>query len=279
MTVINTNIAATITANSMKTNARAMETSMERLSTGKRINSASDDAAGLAIETRMTSQIRGLQQAARGANDGIALLQTADGAASEVNNMLQRMRELAVQAQSGTLAADDLTNLNQEFAALANEIDRVATDTTFNNKAIIGGAAGAIKISVGADETDVITFTTKSLELNTTAVYTIDLDNMMTAGTADDAETAGVIGHLDDAIKGIAAERASYGATINRLEYAVDTLNATILNTQAARSQIVDADYAAETTELARTQIISQASTAMLSQANQAAQSVLALLK
>ena len=279
MTVINTNIAATITANSMKTNARAMETSMERLSTGKRINSASDDAAGLAIETRMTSQIRGLQQAARSANDGVALLQTADGAAAEISNMFQRMRELAVQAQSGTLAADDLTNLNQEFAALANEIDRVATDTTFNNKAIIGGVAGAIKISVGADETDVITFTTKSLELNTTAVYTIDLDDMMTAGTGDDAETAGVIGHLDDAIKGIAAERASYGATINRLEYAVDTLNATILNTQAARSQIVDADYAAETTELARTQIISQASTAMLSQANQAAQSVLALLK
>ena len=279
MTVINTNIAATITANSMKTNARAMETSMERLSTGKRINSASDDAAGLAIETRMTSQIRGLQQAARSANDGVALLQTADGAAAEISNMFQRMRELAVQAQSGTLAADDLTNLNQEFAALANEIDRVATDTTFNNKAIIGGDAGAIKIMVGADEADGVTFTTKSLELNTTAVYTIDLDNMMAAGTPDDAETAGVIGHLDDAIKGIASERAAYGATINRLEYAVDTLNATILNTQAARSQIVDADYAAETTELARTQIISQASTAMLSQANQAAQSVLALLK
>jgi flagellin len=279
MTVINTNIAATITANSMKTNARAMETSMERLSTGKRINSASDDAAGLGIETRMTSQIRGLQQAARGANDGIALLQTADGAAAEISSMLQRMRELSVQAQSGSLMAADLTNLNQEFAALANEIDRVATDTTFNNKAIIGAGAGAVKITVGADEADVVTFTTKSLELDTTAVYTIDLDNMMTAGTADDAETAGVIGHLDDAIKGIAAERAAYGATINRLEYAVDTLNATILNTQAARSQIVDADYAAETTELARTQIISQASTAMLSQANQAAQSVLALLK
>jgi flagellin len=279
MTVINTNIAATITANSMKTNARAMETSMERLSTGKRINSASDDAAGLGIETRMTSQIRGLQQAARGANDGIALLQTADGAAAEISSMLQRMREISVQAQSGTMHANDLSNLNQEFAALATEIDRVATDTTFNNKAIIGAGAGAVKITVGADEADVVTFTTKSLELDTTAVYTIDLDNMMTAGTADDAETAGVIGHLDDAIKGIAAERAAYGATINRLEYAVDTLNASVLNTQAARSQIVDADYAAETTELARTQIISQASTAMLSQANQQAQSVLALLK
>jgi flagellin len=175
--------------------------------------------------------------------------------------------------------ANDLSNLNQEFAALATEIDRVATDTTFNNKAIIGADAGAVKITVGADEADVVTFTTKSLELSTTAVYVESLDNMMTAGTADDAETTGVIGHLDDAIKGIAAERAAYGATINRLEYAVDTLNASVLNTQAARSQIVDADYAAETTELARTQIISQASTAMLSQANQQAQSVLALLK
>ena len=280
MTVINTNIAASITANSMKTNARAMETSMERLSTGKRINSASDDAAGLAIETRMTSQIRGLQQAARGANDGIALLQTADGAVAEMGNMFQRMRELSVQAQSGTLHADDVTNLNAEFIALATEIDRIATDTTFNNKAILAtGTAGAIKINVGADETDVVTFTTKVMELSNATVYGASLDGTFTSGNTDDVEDTGVIAKLDVAIKGIAAERASYGATINRLEYAVDTLNATILNTQAARSQIVDADYAAETTELARTQIISQASTAMLSQANQAAQSVLALLK
>ena len=280
MAVINTNIAASITANSMKTNARAMETSMERLSTGKRINSASDDAAGLAIETRMTSQIRGLQQAARGANDGIALLQTADGAVAEMGNMFQRMRELSVQAQSGTLHADDVTNLNAEFIALATEIDRIATDTTFNNKAILAtGTAGAIKINVGADETDVVTFTTKVMELSNATVYGASLDGTLTSGNTDDVEDTGVIAKLDVAIKGIAAERASYGATINRLEYAVDTLNATILNTQAARSQIVDADYAAETTELARTQIISQASTAMLSQANQAAQSVLALLK
>jgi flagellin len=280
MAVINTNIASTITANSMKTNARAMETSMERLSTGKRINSASDDAAGLAIETRMTSQIRGLQQAARGANDGIALLQTADGAVAEMGNMFQRMRELSVQAQSGTLHADDVTNLNAEFIALATEIDRIATDTTFNNKAILAtGTAGAIKINVGADETDVVTFTTKVMELSNATVYGASLDGTFTSGNTDDVEDTGVIAKLDAAIKGIAAERASYGATINRLEYAVDTLNATILNTQAARSQIVDADYAAETTELARTQIISQASTAMLSQANQAAQSVLGLLK
>jgi len=279
MTVINTNVAATVTANAMKTNARAMEVSMERLSTGKRINSASDDAAGLAIETRMTSQIRGLQQAARGANDGIGLLQTADGAAAEISDMLQRMRELAVQSRLGTMSADDITNIDQEYVQLALEIDRVATDTTFNNKAIIGADKGAITISVGADETDIVTFTTKSLELDTTGVYGADLDLMMASGGADDVNEDGTIAKLDAAIKGIATERASYGATINRLEFAIDTINATVLNTQAARSQIVDADYAAETTELARTQIISQASTAMLSQANQQQQSVLALLK
>jgi flagellin len=279
MTVINTNVAATVTANAMKTNARAMETSMERLSTGKRINSASDDAAGLGIETRMTSQVRGLQQASRGATDGIAMLQTADGAAAEISDMLQRMRELAVQSRLGTMSADDITNIDQEYVALALEIDRVATDTTFNNKAIIGANAGAIKISVGADESDIVTFTTKSLELDTTAVYGADLDAAMAAGGADDVDVDGTIAKLDAAIKGVATERAAYGATINRLEFAIDTINTTVLNTQAARSQIVDADYAAETTELARTQIISQASTAMLSQANQQAQSVLALLK
>ena len=172
--------------------------------------------------------------------------------------------------------------------ALAQEIDRTATDTTFNNTAILSSAT-AYKIQVGADETDVITFTTKDMQLNATATYNAtvssinsgaaqDLDGFMT-DSALNPDTTGTIEFLDDVIVAIASERASYGATINRLEYAVDTLSATILNTQAARSQIVDADYASETTELARTQIISQASTAMLSQANQAAQSVLALLK
>ena len=289
MTVINTNIAASITANSMKSNARVMETAMERLSTGKRINSASDDAAGLAIETRMTSQIRGLQQATRSSNDGIAMLQTADGALAEIGEMFQRMREISVQSGSGTLTTADKSNLNQEFMALAQEIDRTATDTTFNNTAILGSAAGEYKIQVGADETDVIAFTTKDMQLSASATYQAtvssiasgaaqSLDGFMASGTFDPDDT-GTIEFLDDVIVAIASERASYGATINRLEYAVDTLSATILNTQAARSQIVDADYASETTELARTQIIAQASTAMLSQANQQAQSVLALLK
>jgi len=508
MTVINTNIAATMTANSMRENQRTMENTMERLATGKRINSASDDAAGLAIETRMDSQIRGLSQASRNANDGISLLQTADGAASEMNDMLQRMRELSVQAQNGTIGTQDIKNLNQEFAALATEIDRVANDTTFNNINIMNSAQD-INIAVGADEADLITVkladfnlaagsgsgvpvaniqtfanvendteanalsgtttfiangNTVSLDMSSANMTTVNQmvgainsdanfgsgvagsytaskndtgglvmtantagaaggltgtantgtftlragadndqagastqvynilansadataveDNKVTtftygsasvavtasagtatatqwktlinanaafgasagtagytandtggaltmvansAGTAvpltvvtsgeassandatsiistagidavgapmgsnissfksvtldDSVSTAGVLAKLDSAIQGIAAARATFGATINRLEYTVDNLNTTILNTQAAKSQIVDADYAAETTELARTQIISQASTAMLSQANQQAQSVLALLK
>ena len=519
MTVINTNIAATMTANSMRENQRTMENTMERLATGKRINSASDDAAGLAIETRMDSQIRGLSQASRNANDGISLLQTADGAASEMSDMLQRMRELSVQAQNGTVGTQDVSNLNQEFAALATEIDRIANDTTFNNINILSSSQ-QINITVGADEADVIAvnlvdfnlgagrggssaavaqvyeFATveddaEALALGGTATFTVnnggvksvvldmDQDTMqtvsqmvaainnnanfgagvagsytasknesggliMTANTAgatfnalsgltsttatagtdavlsnakaatfdigisgnteaaalantktmtltsgsrsvtitgsdtadatstqtaqkivdfindgvnfgagvagsytaslvggadsdsaivmtanevgtstadltlattatagtipalvtlqaaddgagtpmgadlsnfakttvtDSVGTAGVLAKIDNAIEGIATARANFGATINRLEYTVDNLNTTILNTQAAKSQIVDADYAAETTELARTQIISQASTAMLSQANQQAQSVLALLK
>ena len=389
MTVINTNTAASVTANAMKSNVRGMEQTMERLSTGKRINSASDDAAGLGIETRMTSQVRGLQQASRNANDGIAMLQTADGAASEMSNMLQRMRELAVQAQTGTLGTDDIANLNQEFAALATEIDRIADDTTFNNKNILQSSQ-TINIAVGADQSDLIavdmvdfnlaagvagskeTFTHTAInnafvaamnpsaddvqltdhfgnqitlaQADVTAATTAaglatlindasgtfrltasgsdsgglvltsdatgpgtqaatftytgtgtpaltevagvagtpmgaDLSNFKFAGTTDDVDTSGVLAKIDTAIKGIATARAGFGASINRLEYTVDNLNTTILNTQAAKSQIVDADYAAETTELARTQIISQASTAMLSQANQQAQSVLALLK
>ena len=408
MSVINTNVAATLTANSMRENQRSMENTMERLSTGKRINSASDDAAGLAIETRMDSQIRGLTQAARNANDGISMLQTADGAASEMSDMLQRMRELAVQAQQGTLSTDDKANLNSEFAALATEIDRIATDTTFNNIAIMASTQD-IKISVGADETDTITVSmgdfnlaagasganetlgtaTNALAALTNLKSAIDADGITvsdgttvisvtladirvsngdgsiatptqiqyakaltdaaaasaeftigtftanletgfdlvekagkggsndvitftghadlnddanstvangvaktgigamgeniadfaTAGTGDDVDTTGVIEEIDNAIKGVASARAEFGAVINRLEYTVDNLNTTVLNTQAAKSRIVDADYAAETTELARTQIIAQASTAMLSQANQQAQTVLALLK
>jgi flagellin len=413
MTVINTNIGAQVAANAMKENARAMNVTMERLATGQRINSASDDAAGLAIGDRMEAQVRGLQQATRNSNDAISLLQTADGAAVEISDMLQRMREIAVQAQNGTNESADITNLNKEFAQLATEIDRIADDTKFNGTTLM--SSGITKtFTVGADEADQVSATIKdfnlaaggdstgggtsgvkaltlsqsdlrtdfalgtdtgtltigdgtttiSIDLNKirlaaadgsiassavtqaqivtalnveanasatfTATFAVDAvdgvsgfiiteksafqgsNDTYTAGGSTAAATSsntttgvagaaggvlgadlstykdsstvtvddsGVIAALDTAIVNVAAERANFGSVINRLEHTIDNLNSSVLNTSAAKSAIMDADYAAETTELARTQIISQAATAMLSQANQQQQSVLALLK
>lgn len=407
MTVINTNVAATVTANALKSNQRSMETTMERLATGLRINSAKDDAAGLAIGTKMDSQIRGFGQAVRNANDGISMLQTADGAAEQITGLLQRMRELAVQGQNDTNSTSDLDNLNEEFAALATEIDRIANDTEFNGNALLNTSSSSV-ITIGADEADTITLafgdfnlaagaaTTKSADTLSVTVGQINAINSdgaaefnltdgegntltvtkaraTTAGATDwsdatlaetvtainaaiDADTTfaqmeatvdgssivftqdvagtgqivsaagktdattsigqigtgvartiagggsaagpmaadlstystasnnlveagGTIAALDAAITGVNTARADFGANISRLGYTVDNLNVAITNTASAKSAIMDADYAAETTELARTQIISQAATAMLSQANQSAQSVLALLK
>jgi flagellin len=289
MTVINTNTAATITSNAMATNSRSMSQAMERLSTGQRINSASDDAAGLAISSKMTSQIRGLDQAVRNGNDAISMIQTADGAAIEVSNMLQRMRELAVQAASGTNTTDDVTSLNTEFAALRDQIDVVAENTEWNGTAILDGSVGS---TVGA--TNVVSF-----QIGANNAQTISIDfgdfNLAAGATAAAAgvskgalgadlsalavSTAAVITTLDAAIAGVNSQRASYGSMVNRLEYAVDNLANVSQNAAASRSQILDADYATESTELARTQIIQQAGTAMLAQANQQSQSVLALLK
>jgi flagellin len=416
MTVINTNIAAAVTANAMKANARAMESTMERLATGTRVNSAKDDAAGLGIGSKMTSQIRGYEQAVRNANDGISMLQTVDGAASQVTDLLQRMRELAVQGNNGTNSSSDLANLDSEFSALATEIDRIATTTKFNgvslmnssqSKDIVVGELGTDKIQVnfgdfqlasGASTTKAVdTFAASLTEIQTAAgtnanstltltdsnggILTVTVANttagnlnvatlanlvtginaamdanetfagggmlaasnasnqliftqddpgsgQITGFTVSDGATAnsknvvdattgvirtvsrtttgssgagqspmfadisgfktagssnvhlsGTITSLDNAIAGVNTARASYGANISRLGHSVDNLEVAIANTSAARSSVMDADYASETTELARTQIISQAATAMLSQANQQAQSVLALLK
>jgi flagellin len=407
MTVINTNIAASVAANAMQANSRAMEQTMERLATGMRINSAGDDAAGLAIGARMEAQINGLGQATRNANDAISLIQTVDGAAAEIGDMLQRMRELAVQARNETNETSDKTNLDKEFTQLATEIDRIADDTKFNGTVLMNSgvtktftigadetdnidvniqdfnlAAGAdtavgeslgtigvaatqanLRTSLGSTETGVITFsdgstvisvnmadlqlvgggssagsdtvTTTQLAaaLNAKASASAAFTGVITASTSDallvtekagkggsndtyviagsltqasgavtggtagtlsgalqanlstysntdvTVADAGVILALDNAIVGVAAARADYGSVINRLEHTIDNLNSSVLNTTAAKSAIMDADYAAETTELARTQIISQASTAMLSQANQQQQSILALLK
>ena len=412
MTVINTNIAASVTANAMKANQRTMETTMERLSTGLRVNSATDDAAGLAIGTKMDSQIRGMEQGIRNANDGISMLQTVDGAAEQITGLLQRMRELSVQATNGTNSDADKNNLNEEFSALANEIDRIADQTTFNGTTLMNTAGGVTKqIVVGPDYDDrvsvtigdfnlaagsggtvtasvdtltitqaavngigasadafmnftnasgeVLTVTKAQIatagatdfsdatlaelvtavtaaqaantgwdamtaavaadgtgitftqgvagtgQLSSVSAYTAattvapvthsikrttdgdstalspmaaDISAFLTA-TSNNAENTNTIGQIDAAITGVNTARASFGANISRLNYAIDNLSVNVNNTMAAKSAVMDADYAAETTELARTQIISQASTAMLSQANQQAQSVLALLK
>ena len=421
MTVINTNTAATLTANALQQNQRAMNQTMERLSTGSRINSAKDDAAGLAIVSKMDAQIKGTNMAIRNANDAISMISTADGAAIEIDAMLQRMREIAVQSLNETNTSTDLTNLNKEFAQLATEIDRVANETEFNDMTILmgnqGGASdGKIDFNLGSNTAtmevdfgdfnmaggaavagvqtmtisdgdirtggadtdgykivfesgksmiitaaqvitaataggnngasditndefvnafntanqaaeddgttvpditasivnDVVTFTeatgsegqgaiasisllkadssltaittTSAISTTTTgaaaggaSVMAADISDFKTAGSQAQASTT--IAELDAAIAGVASKRADFGAFMNRLEYTVDNLSNVVQNTVSARSRIEDADYAAETTELARSQIIAQAATAMLSQANQQAQSVLALLK
>ena len=274
MAVINTNVAATLTANALARNERAMGQSMERLSTGLKINSASDDAGGLSMGLTMTAQIKGLDMAAKNANDAISMIQTADGATVEIGNMMQRMRELAVQAVNGTQTAADLDALDLEYQALLSEIDRIAEATQFNGTAIITGAVGAtgtVTFQVGADSAQTVTVAFGDFN---TAALTI------TGGDIDDAtNAAAAIIALDTDIDALAQQRGTYGAAINRLEYTVDNLNNISMNTQASRSRIEDADYASESTELAKTQIIAQAGTAMLAQANQQAQTVLALLK
>jgi flagellin len=275
MAVINTNVAATLTANALSKNERALNQSMERLSSGLRINSAADDAAGLAIASTMTSQIRGLDMAAKNANDAISMVQTADGASIEIGNMLQRMRELAVQAINGTQTATDLDALDLEFQALITEIERVADQTQWNGANLIDdtvGTTGTVTFQVGADASQ--TMTVDFGNLQTGGDLTIAGDDIDTAATAATALAA-----IDADLATLNNQRAVYGAAINRLEYTVDNLNNISMNTQAARSRIQDADYASETTDLARAQIIQQAGTAMLAQANQQAQSVLALLK
>lgn len=391
MAVINTNIAATMTTNALSRNDRDMAATMERLSTGKSINSAKDDAAGLAVSSRMTAQIRGLDQAVQNANDAISMIQTADGASIEIGNMMQRMRELAVQASNGTVTSTDQSSLNLEFVQLRTEIERIANQTQWNGENVLDGSAGTSSngtavFQVGGNslQTMSVAFGDWNLNASTTnvagvqAVYdftitdaevaalagnfvisdgqntvtldattvgaltdvaglaaAIEADGSLTRLTAsdgtgkltltyDNAEvvtvpptisedgtaqtvtetTAGVtalsgvygtdisaikidtdadanaaIASLDTAINGINAQRAIFGAGMNRLEYAIDNLTNVSQNAAASRSRIEDADYAAETTELARTQIIQQAGTAMLTQANQQNQSVLALLK
>ena len=386
MATINTNMSANIAANSMVRNERTMTSTMERLSTGLRINSAKDDAAGLAISSKMTSQIRGLDQAVRNANDAISMIQVAEGAMKEVTNMFQRMRELAVQSISDSNTNADRGALNNEYKQLSAEVARIAENTQWNGTNILDGARTNSVFQIGANANQTIAVNFGDLSTNNligtvtnnssgTATISLTENGVATAMAATDvlsykvtdlttgatsyaqitgavvatsaggspigavadvettdtgaagAETGAVtattaagtavtiaatdntikisdvtitrgthspvaatditsrnfatraLGVLDTAIEGVNSTRATLGASMSRLEYAADNLQNVSQNSSAARSRVLDADYASETTELARTQIIQQASTAMLSQANQAQQSVLSLLK
>jgi len=276
MSFINTNVKSLVAQNAMTVNGRAMNKAMEQLSTGSRINTAADDAAGLAISNKMTAQIRGLNQAVRNANDGISMIQTAEGATKEITNMLQRMRELAVQAANDTNTTDDRAALAKENDQLAEEITRIASNTSWNGMALFDGTsvgtAGKASFMVGANSGD----STIDVTLQKVDAATLKVDANKLDSTANAKST---ITAVDAALKTIDGFRADLGAKVNRLTYAGDNLMNVSQNTAASRSRIQDTDYATATTELARTQIISQAATAMLAQANQQPQSVLSLLR
>jgi flagellin len=277
--VINTNMMSLNTQRSLNASQGSMQTSLERLSSGLRINRAKDDAAGLAISERLTAQIRGLEQANRNAYDGISLLQTAEGALAESTNALQRMRELAVQAANASVGASDKASLDQEFQALSDEIQRNANSTKFNGVQVIGTSTSLVfQIGYEAGSTSKITVLTKNL-LNLSGLVTAGgVSGVFSGNIATASGANAMLGSIDLALDRIAELRADFGAAQNRLESTIRN-NANITENQsAARSRILDADFAKETANLTRTQILQQAGTAMLAQANQLPQNVLQLL-
>ena len=291
MAVVNTNVNASIAQNALVRNERSMNTAMERLSTGQRINSAADDAAGLAISSRMTSQIRGLEVGIRNANDAISMISTADGALVEVTNMLQRMRELALQASNGTTTSADRNYLSSEYTNLISEIERIAQNTQWNGSDILDGTANgtsaSVAFQVGANGGQTVSVNFGNLGSAAVATVSGMTETIhsaaadLVAGTAASAITKGTsaVTAIDSAITAVNSQRATFGAAVNQLTYAVDNLANVKVNSEAARSRVLDTDYAKETSELARTQIIQQAGTAMLAQANQLPQTVLSLLQ
>jgi flagellin len=328
MAVVNTNVGASVAQAALAKNARELDNAMTQLSTGKKINSASDDASGLAITNRMTSQINGLGAAIKNANDAISMIQTAEGALDEITDMLQRMRELAVQAGTGTMTSSDRTYLQAEFAQLRTEIDRIADNTEWNGNTILDGTAdgssgSSVSYQIGVDGGQTISvslgnmtdgssgsmngISASKLTMTTGVTGVTGVTAVASVASATDGSgaitTTGVTGvtavasvasvasataaanasaaitALDTAIEAVSNQRSTFGAGANRLEHAVDNLTNVKTNAEASRSRILDTDYAEATAELARTQIIQQASTAMLAQANQLPQTVLALLQ
>jgi flagellin len=280
MSMINTNVMSLTAQRNLNASANDLSTAIERLSSGLRVNSAKDDAAGLAISERMGAQVRGMNVAIRNANDGISLAQTAEGALGKVGDSLQRMRELAVQARNGTNGASDKDSLNKEFQQLSSEITRVLGGTTFNGIAIIGASAGAKDFQIGANTTtnDVITVTTTDMTADA-SITAVTASTVVIDSTTDSAALKTVIDNIDGAIDKVNSERAMYGASQNRFDSVISNLQTSVENQSAAKSRITDADFASETSNLSRAQILQQAGTAMVAQANQLPQQVLSLLK
>ena len=279
MTTINTNTAALYAQLSISSNARSLQTVMEQLSTGKRINNSVDDVAGMAISTRLTAQIRGLNQAARNGNDGISLIQTAEGATEQTTNMLQRMRELAVQSSNDTNNSDDRSFLNLEYQQLRTQITKIAEYTQWNGANILDGTAGngsgLVTFQVGANAQQTIDITLPNMRTDNGGVLSgIQYTVITSAITANSA-----LGSIISALDTVNSERAKMGAIISRLQFTIDNLFNVSTQSQQSRSRIEDTDYAEATTELAKRNIIQQAAQAMLAQANQQPQLVLQLLK
>ncbi|HZV58672.1 MAG TPA: flagellin [Sphingobium sp.] len=283
MTVIASNVSALRAQNATTSANLGLQQAMERLSSGKRINSAKDDAAGLAIATKMTAEIRGLSAASRNANDGISLTQVAEGAMGEVSNILQRMRELAVQASSGTVEQKDREGIKAEVDQLKKQIGDIAERTTFNGINLLNGSGGtagagtttAVKISI---QTGTSKGQTVDVEIAATNLEALGLEDAdFDVDTQENAQAA--LKTLEDAINTVSSNRATLGGIQSRLETTVNSLSSQITNLSDARSRIEDADFSAESTALAKNQILSQASTAMLAQANQSQQGVLSLLR
>ena len=283
---INTNLASLNAQRNLTGSQMSLATSMQRLSSGLRVNSAKDDAAGLAIAERMNAQSRGMSAASRNANDGISMAQVAEGALGKVTDLLQRMRELAVQSANGTNTDADRTSLDQEFGELSKEIQRVVSGTTFNGKKVVGADAGVTttfqigaNTTAGEDTIDVM-ITNMSADVSITAVAGTDTAGLGRATIGD--STVGfntVINDIDGALNKVNSERAVLGATQSRFEAIISNLQIGIENQSAARSRIMDADFASETANLSRAQVLQQAGNAMVAQANQLPQQVLSLLK
>ena len=277
--IINTNIMSLNAQRNLSATQSALATSVQRLSTGLRVNSAKDDAAGLAIAERMNTQVRGMNVAIRNANDAISLSQTAEGSLSKINDMGQRMRELAVQSANATNSDSDRQNLDAEYQALAEEIKRNLAGASFNGTKLFAGAA-ALTFQVGANAatTDQITINTENLAGDAKFTAVIG-NNNKPDGIATVTAASAALGKLDDMLALVNSKRAEFGATQNRFEAVIQTLQVSAENQTAARSRIMDADFASETASLTRSQVLQQAGTAMLSQANSLPNNVLSLLR